>query len=395
MPSYQYQAVAKSGKVVKGVVLAETPERAQANLREKGVYLTRLKPMRVRQPRRGFLRQKHLFYRELASFVRGGKTLDQALHLVWQTDATSGLKPVIADLRERIHRGESLAKATQAHPQIFTSFEAAMIRTGEESGNLAPTLKSMAAYLEKEETLRTQIRSALAYPMFVAFFSFLTVLALFTFVIPTLEELYADLGGALPLLTQSLLSFSLFLRHYGVVLALLLLGVFVLLRRPQIKVRLKKAFEVWSLKLPKIGEWIALREGGRFCSRMGILVGSGLSLPRSLEIVADVFKNHQFHLALQEIKGQVVRGASLGKTLSQYPLFPQIISSLVLSGEESGNLPDQFATLGEILEEEATTKLKFWMSFLEPALIVGVGIVIGIVVLAVILPIVQLNQMIS
>jgi len=395
MPSYQFKAVEKSGKPLKGVILADNPERVKLNLRDKGVYLTHIKEMPLGRFRRGLLRQKLLFYRELGSFLRGGKTLDQALELVWQTDTSRDLKPVIADLKERVHRGESLAKAMQSHPLLFSSFDWALVRTGEESGSLPATLKLISGYLQKEESLRSEIRSALAYPLFVALFSFLTVLALFAFVIPALEDLYSDLGGGLPFITQTILGLSLFLQANGIWMALLLLGAFIFCRLPQTKARLKKAFAQWVFKIPKVGEWISLREGGRFCATMATLVGSGMSLVRSLETATDIFKNEEFKKAIQEIKGLVVRGASLGKTLEQYPIFPNIISSLVRSGEESGNLKEQFAYLGEVLEEDSTAKLKFGMTFLEPALIVCVGIIIGIVVLAVILPIVQLNEMIS
>lgn len=395
MPTYQYQALEKSGKSAKGVVLAESREKAQAQLKEKGFYLKYLKELSPGKTKRGSLRVKCLFFRELATFLKGGKNLDEALDLVWKSQTSPGLKPVIADLKERVHRGESLAQAAQNFPRTFTPFDRAMIGTGELSGNLPPLLNRLVGYLQKEEAVRSGLRSACAYPLFVAFFSLLTVLALFTFVIPTLENLYADVGGALPLITRVLIGFSHLIQTGGVWIALVLTGLFFFLRRPQTKERVKKSAESVMLKIPVVSQWIAKREGGRFCSAMGTLVGSGLSVEEALKTAALLFKFKPYQELISEVRSQVERGASLGKTLQRSNLFPPVASSLILSGEESGNLKEQLDYLGETLEEESAAQLKHWMTFLEPAMIIAVGVVIGIVVLAVILPIVQINQMIS
>jgi len=395
MPTYQYQAFEKSGKSVKGVVLAETPERARTKVRDKGIYVSRLKEVRVRHSKRGQLRQKLILFRELSSLLAGGKTLDQSLDLIWEIVSEASLKPIIADLKERVRVGQSLAQAFEASPALFTPFDMALIRTGEESGSLAQTLRLLAEYLEKEESLRTQIRTALAYPLFVALFSFATVLALFTFVIPTLKELYADVGGTLPILTQALLGISFFLKNYGVgVLGLALVGLFFL-RRPNIKASLKKIMDEKIFSLPRIGDWVGLREGGRFCTTLATLLNGGMQLVPAMDIAGQVFKNCQFRQMAGEIKEAIIKGASLGASLKKYPFVPAIIPSLIRAGEESGNLKEQLTYLGEMLEEESSQELKYWMSFLEPVLIIAVGLVIGLVVLAVILPIVSLNQIIS
>jgi len=395
MPSYQYKALNKQGQSLQGTLLAESSDSAQRQIKEKGLYLTKIKPVSLKRRVSNALKHKEVFYRQLASFLKGGKTLDQSLELVWETLTIPNLKSVVADLKERVHRGESLAQALSGHSSFFSPYDCAMVRTGEEAGQLASTFYLLATYLEKQNRLRTEIRSAIAYPIFVALFSFLTVLALFAFVIPTLESLYADLDQALPFVTQCLLGFSHFINQFGVVIALLMLAGLVLFRLPRFQEPIKEQWNKSILKMPKIGEWIAIREGGRLCSTLATLLESGMGLLPALKITQGLFQNNQYRVALEEIQHQVEKGVALGQALSLISLFPPLLTSLIRTGEESGHLKEQLTYLGEMFEEESTRKLKTFVTFLEPLMIVGVGIVIGIVVLAVILPIVQLNEIIS
>lgn len=395
MPTYHYKALNKAGDSVRGTLLAESVEKAQHQLKAKGVYATQLKPVSLRQSGGSRLKQKEIFCRQLASFLKGGKTLDQALALLWETLDFPQLQSIVADLKERVGRGESLAQAMAVHPSFFSPYDCAMVRTGEEAGALAGTFFLLGTYLEKQNRLRSEIRAAMAYPLFVALFSFLTVLALFAFVIPTLESLYADLGQGLPLLTQCLLGFSHFVQQFGVVAALFLAVGLILLRRPQFQARIKEKWDHLILRLPHICDWVALREGGRLCSTLSTLLGSGMRLLPALTITQGLFQNNQHREALAQIALQVEKGESLGQALRATPLFPTLLASLVQTGEESGQLKEQLTYLGELFEEDAARKLKTFVTFLEPMMIVAVGLVIGIVVLAVILPIVQLNDIIT
>lgn len=395
MPSYQYKALDKNGSALSGTVLAENRESVQRQLKEKGLYLTKVKEVSSQRKKGSLFKQKEVFFRQLASFLKGGKTLDQSLELVWETLSFPHLKSIVADLKERVHRGEPLAKAMSEHAPFFSSYDCAMIRAGEEAGQLASTFSLLSLYLEKQNRLRTEIRSAIAYPLFVALFSFLTVLALFTFVIPTLESLYADLDQALPLITQCLLGFSHLIRDFGVLIALILVLSLFLFRMPRFVHSVKSKWDNLLLKLPMIREWIALREGGRFCSTLATLLTSGLGLLPALKITQGLFQNHQYQTILEQVQDQVEKGVALGQALSPFSLFPSLMASLIRTGEESGRLKEQLAYLGELFEEESARKLKTFVTFLEPLMIVGVGIVIGAVVLAVILPIVQINEMVS
>ncbi len=395
MPSYQYEALDQNGSSVQGVVLAKTPERAQVELKEKGVYLTKIKEVTARQKKTNIPRQKQLFFRELAAYLNGGKTLDQSIELVWQSTQFVFLKTILADLKERVHRGESLAQAMKSHPGFFSSYDSAMVGAGEEAGQLAETFGLMAHYLEKQNELRSEIRSAVAYPVFVALFSFVTIFALFIFVIPTLESLYTDLGQALPWVTQALLSFSHFLKDISLLLALVLVGGLVWSSRPGVRAMLGEKFQNLLLKIPAVAEWTSLREGGRFCTTLSTLLQSGLGLLPALSMVQSLFQNKQYRTVLAEVRDQVEKGVSLSQALAPISLFPPILKSLIQAGEESGQLKEQLNYVGVYLEQESTRKLKTWVTFLEPVMIVGVGVVIGLVVLAVILPIVQINQMIS
>ncbi len=395
MPTYQYKALNKEGNSLRGTLLAESPEKARHQLKAKGVYPTEVKPVSLRQSGGSRLKHQEIFCRQLASFLKGGKTLDQALELLLETLDFPQLKSIVADLKERMGRGESLAQAMAVHPTFFSPYDCAMVRTGEEAGELAGTFFLLGAYLEKQNRLRSEIRAAVAYPLFVALFSFLTVLALFAFVIPTLESLYADLGQGLPLLTQCLIGFSHFVQQFGVVAALFLAAGLMLLRRPKFQTFFKEKWDSFVLRAPKICDWVSLREGGRFCSTLATLLGSGMRLLPALAITQGLFQKKEYREGLAQIALQVEKGGSLGQALRASSLFPSLLPSLVQTGEESGQLKEQLSYLGELFEEEAARKLKTFVTFLEPAMIIAVGIVIGIVVLAVILPIVQLNEMIS
>lgn len=340
---------------------------------------------------------RHLFFflKQMSSFLLGGHPLDRALQLLSQTLPAGKMNLAVGDLRERVRRGQSLSQAMQAHPALFSSFVAAVVRTGERAGNLGKVLRQLAEQIERELELRAQIRNALAYPLFVAFFSFGVVIFLFTYVIPTLATVVEEQGGTLPALTRILFAISAGVRRWGIVLGLgLACGLFFLRQKAR-----HPSWKVWwdakVLRLPVMGSLVKMREAGRFCSTMATLLGSGMEMVPALETVEAVLQNEEFRKWSRRAREQVVRGEPLSASLQKSPLFPRIVPSFVRAGEESGDLKNQIAGVGKMLEEETQARLKQMATFLEPALIIIVGVLVGLCVLAVVLPIVQLNQLIQ
>lgn len=395
MPLYQYQAYQKSGRAVRGTVEAESAESAQARLRGDGVYVSRL--WQSSQKKRGASSRRHLllFLKQLALFLDGGKTLEEALQELGRILPEGKIKQAAAEIRGRIRRGASLSSALRLLPNLFSPFVTAMVETGEQAGNLPSVLRDLVEEQTREEALRSQIRSALAYPAFVAFFCLAVVVFLFSFLVPRLEGLVAELGGTLPWITRGVIAFSEGLRWIGPWVGAAFLGGFIVGRRALARPRGKEWWDERLLRWPWVGELVRLRESARFCRAMATLIAGGMNLIRSLETASGIFKNSLFRSYIVKTREKVLRGDSLAGALGRAPLFPPLVLGFVRAGEESGDLKNQLAYVARMLEEEVQSRLKMFTTFLEPALIVCVGALVGTVLLAVILPIVQMTELVQ
>ena len=408
MAAYSYLALDAQGKKVKGIIEGDSEKHIRGQLRGR-----QLKPLEVKSTRKtsntenkseGFLSQfrrpslNHrdltLVTRQLASLVQSGLPIDEVLKATAKQSKKQSIKTIILQLRSRVLEGLSLAQAMQELPRSFDGLYRAMIRAGESSGYLGPVLDQLADYTERSQETKQKIKSAMVYPIVMVIISIVVVVILMVKVVPQLVGLFEKNKQDLPGVTKFLIGSSDFLINYGVLLFIgviaLIVGVAWLLKDVK---RLKK-WHTWQLKMPVIGGFILQSETTRYASTLGLLVKSGVPLLDSLRIASQVLSNLSMREASGEVAVSVQEGMSLNKALDQVDVFPPLLVQMVATGEANGQLDAQLLHVAANQERELEFSINTLMGLMEPMMILFMGGMVTFIVLAILLPIFQMNQMV-
>ena len=400
MPVFEYQALDDSGRKKKGVIDASSPAEARTRLHQEGLHLTRLKeslptatPAReIRIFRKVRIKDIAILTRQLATLLVAGLPLTEALAGVGEQLENQTLKKVIADVGEKVRSGSTLSSALSQPPKVFTNLYVNMIRAGESAGALELVLERLADYYEKHLYLENRVRTALAYPIFIVAIGVLVLSFLFVVVIPRVTALFTTLRATLPLPTIILTKVGNFFRGYWWLLLLILL-TFILGIRRYIKTEAGGAiFDRLKLKAPLFGplhQKIAL---ARFSRTLATLLAGGVPLLSALAIVESIVGNRVLSEAIGEVGESVRKGGSLAASLSRSKAFPPLIVRMIGSGEKSGNLEDLLYKVADTYDSEVEATVGTLTALLEPILILLMGLVVGFIVLAILLPIFQMSQ---
>ena len=405
MAGFKYEAVdAATGGDRKGVIEADTPRQARAWLRENGMVALALEPLAEaaaapqarRFGRRGLSAvQLGQVTRQFAVLLEAGLTIEHALNALIEQAESEGERDVLAAVRSDILAGHALARALEKHPDSFPEIYRTMVSAGEQSGRLNEVLLRLADYLEARRALRQKIGLALIYPAIISVVALLVVLALLAFVVPQVVAVFRDTHQMLPLLTRALLASSDALRVYGVYLlglaALAFLGFRRALRYPDFRFRLHHAL----LRLPLLGRLLRAVNTARLASTLAILVGSGVPLLTALRAGAGVVGSLPMRRALEEAAQRVAEGGSLSRALAREKIFPPLFVHLVASGEASGRLQQMFERAAAQQTQELEGRAAVLTGVLEPALILAMGGMVLLIVLAILLPVFEMNQLVK
>jgi general secretion pathway protein F len=294
----------------------------------------------------------------------------------------------LIEIKERVASGSSLSKALEAYEKIFPDFYVNMVAAGEASGNLDDVLTRLADYLEAQSDLRSKVRTSMIYPLFMICIGFIVLSFLFTFVIPKITKIFKDTEAALPLITIILITLSDIFQTYWWLITGLLLGMVYGVKRMRTRNRL--LFDGYFLRLP--GHVIQSLYFGRFARTLGFLLEGGIPVLRALELSAKSIGNQALEQKVIDAGRRVAEGARLAASLEG---FPPVLLQLIATGERSGQLVKILKNAAHSYEEEFARKVQRALSFLEPAMILCMGFIVGLIVLAVLLPIFQLNQLIK
>lgn len=398
MPRYLYTAKSQPGKEVQGALEAESAQEAVTKLAALGYFPISLQPETaqladpaavrfIRIPRRDVI----VFTRQLASLLESGITILNALTLLASQTPNKYLRLVLNDSIAAIKDGKSFSESLRRHPKVFPELYTSLVYAGEAGGTLEGTIKRLADFLEKEEEFRTSVKAALTYPAFVFIVSILTVAVLLGFVIPRLVTMFEDMGQILPLPTRILIMVSGFLRHYWWVFVAAGVGIVFFLRRLTQSAQGKILWDSFSLRLWLYGELVAKTEMSRLLRTLSLLLSSGLSIVQSLDIGQSILTNEVFRRELQQLKEQISRGTSLSAFFRSSRLFPQYLTNIVAIGEETGTLEKALLRVADEYERQVDGTLKTATRLLEPVIILSMGLVVGFIVLAMLLPIFQIN----
>lgn len=406
MTVYRYKAVADNGQLVRGEIEAPDANSAIKQLRAAGqlpisthakvsAFSTieiggRLRHWRDR------IRSTDItaMTQELATLLEAGIPLDASLRTLERHTEQIRLKQIARDLRESVRSGESLSTGLTKHKDTFDSLYVNLVRAGEASGALDATLRRLAHHREQTERYRASLVSAVTYPAILTGVACLSLFVLMTFVIPRFIPLFADSDVPLPLLTQIVFATAEAFQLYWWIVPLALVAIFIVLTRftsaPDHRARLDR----WVLRVPALGELVRLTETVRFARTLGTLLHNDLPLLLALRLVKDVAKNIVFGEMIEQATSHVRAGARLAPILKNQSAWPTLATELILIGEESGQLDLMLSKAADALETRAQSKLKHLLTLLEPMLILGLGSLIALIIIAILMAMLSLNELI-
>ncbi|MDQ6620234.1 MAG: type II secretion system inner membrane protein GspF [Pseudomonadota bacterium] len=399
MPAFRYEAVDAQGRLKRGSVDADTARTVRDQLRAQGWFPTAVDATPANDPahvERSTLPPwlVALATRQLATLVRSGMPLDQALGAVAEQADEPRLARVMVSLRTQVEEGESLATALSRWPRAFSSLYRGLVRVAAETGRLADVLSRLADYLDAREALKQRFTLALIYPALVTAVALGVILVLLTYVVPQVVSVYQQSRQTLPWLTRALIALSGFFRATGWVwitgAGAAIIGFALANRRPAFRA----AWHRMLLRMPFASRLIVAIDTARFSSTLAILVASGAPLLRALDAAAEVVWSLPIRQAAQGATLLVREGVTLARALREHGVFPPVLVHLVANGEASGQLSAMLERAAEELEREAERRLTWFAALLQPALIVLMGAIVLVLVLAVMLPIVSMNQLV-
>jgi len=407
MAIFEYRALDVQGKSVKGLIDADSAQDARSKLRRDNIYPFDLKATTASKrllkseiftfffsPTKAKTREVALLTRQLSTLLKAGLPLMQALSaLIDQIDAEH-IKKTFIEIREKVKGGMPLSKALSEHPHIFSRLYVQMVRAGEASGSLDSVLASLADYLEKKIRQRNKIWSTLAYPIFMVFIGAAVLVFLLMYIIPTITTIFVEMKQNLPLPTRLLIRLSEILKGFWlplIVISVLLIVAFRKYKRTEAGGLL---IDRAVLKIPVAGELIRKIDTARFAQTLKILVCNGVPILDSLAIVKDVITNRMLANAIDEARHCIQEGEDLAVPLRKAKVFPPIVTHMIAIGEKSGQLEEMLANIAEGYESEIDMAINSLTSILEPVIILLMGAIVAFIVLSILLPIFEMNQIV-
>ena len=405
MSGFEYSALDARGRETRGVVEADTERHARSLLRERGLAPLAVEGIRAAAAAQSRFRERFsrpglsrgglaLVTRQFATLVRAGLTIEECLNVLIEQSDSAGAKRLLAAVRARILEGQSLSRGLADYPGSFPQIYRAMVEAGEQSGRLGDVLERLADYTENREALRDKVVIAFIYPVLVTVVAFAVVALLLVYVVPQVTRVFANLGQALPLVTRILIAMSDFVRASGAAWLAGLVVAFIaanLLLRDQAR---RHRWHRWLLRVPLIGRLIRGVNAARFADTLGILTASGVPLLASLQSAAAVLTNLPMRAAVDEAVRRVREGGALAPALGAAKLFPPLVIHLIASGEATGRLDTMLARAAEAQSRELENWVRGLTALLEPLLILAMGMVVLFVVVAILLPIFEMNQLV-
>ena len=405
MSAFEYTALDKKGREKKGIVEGDSARLVRQQLRDQNLV-----PLTVTEVKKQAGNEKHnvfvfnqkisttelaLMTRQLATLARSGIPLDEATATVARQSIKPKVKKLLLGVRAKILEGHSLADGLRDYPHIFSEMYCATVAAGEQSGHLDVVLERLADYTEQRQQLQQRLKLALIYPVILTVMSILVVSGLLTYVVPEVVKVFSDTGQQLPFLTIALITVSDFMQDWFVYLLLAMLAAFAAFKKLVQQPAFKKRYHQFLLKVPVLGNLVLGGNSAQFSRTLSILAASGVPILDAMRIAVKVMDNVPMREAVENASQQVSEGSSLSSTLEQSGYFNPMLINLIASGEATGQLEQMLERAAVNQERELETTMAMLMGLLEPLLIVAMGGVVLIIVLAILLPVLDLNQLVK
>ncbi|MFB3061618.1 MAG: type II secretion system F family protein [Candidatus Binatia bacterium] len=402
MRNFRYKAKDSRKEMITGILEAETEQEALAKLSKMGYFPLSIEreeassegqtdPLSLGFFTRIRRRDITIFTRQLADLLEAGLPLMRGLEVLWEQTENRRLQEVLASLATQVKEGKSFSEALTLYPKIFSNLYVNMVKSGEVGGMLSEVLARLADFGENEEELRAKVRAALAYPILILFVGMATVAVLLIFVVPKLVSLFQDVGQVLPLPTRILIELSQGLVHYWwVVLSMVVLSVF-LLRRGRLSRRVRLAIDGVKLRIPVWGPLIKKVEIASFARSLATLLSHGVPILQAMQVVVQATNNELLRGEFERIGEQLKGGTTFSQELRRGRMFPALVTNMVAVGEEAGNLDRSLFKIADTYEREADRAMKLMTSLVEPVMILVMGSIVGFIVIAMLMPIFQID----
>jgi general secretion pathway protein F len=416
MPVYRYRAVSPAGEVSVGEQDAANEAAMVDLLRDQGLMPVQIaraasggaaasSGAAARSPaagRRAWFQSKRVtrdqllaITRELATLLRAGLTLDRALEVLIGLAPTPAVMTLLQGVRDDVRGGRSLSQALDARREVFSRFYVNIVRAGEAGGALGVVLQRLAETMERGKELRDSVQSALIYPTILVFVAVASVILLLSWVVPQFQQTFAQAGKALPLPTEIVIFVGTFLRRWWwAMLVALALGVTWFRRRGR-DPDVRRARDGRLLRAPLLGDLIAKIEVARFARTLATLLGNGVTLLAGLSIVKETMTNTVLSGALEGVTAKLREGKGFGRPLAETNLYPRLAIQMIMVGEESGRLEEMLARVADVYDREVQVAVKRFLSILEPALILGLAVMVGGIVFSILLGVMGMSELVG
>lgn len=403
MGAFEFVALDKSGKESKGLLEGDTPKHVRQILRERHLLPVSVTEVARKESRRqaNFSFRKGmtatelaLITRQLATLAQSGLPLEEALLAVSQQNENPRTQSILLGVRSRVMEGHSLADGLADFPQAFPELYRATVSAGEQSGHLDAVLERLAEFTENRQQLQQQIRNALIYPIALIVISVLIISFMLAYVVPKVVYIFENYDQQLPLLTRIMIASSDFIRDYWYMLIIGVVSIIVGLRHLLKKEGPKRKYHHLLLRLPIVNKLTRGINTARFTQTLSILAGSGVPILESLRIAAKVVVNLPMREAVEEATLRIREGAMISRSLASSKMFPPMTTHLIASGEASGRLEDMLGRAATNQEREVDGLVTTLLGVMQPLLVIVMGAIVLVIVLAILLPIFEINNLI-
>ncbi len=402
MPVYNYKAINDKGESVKGVISAESVKLASDRLRKEGIYLSSIKEATgarrssITLPWSGVsISELAVMTRQFSTLISAGLPLETSLVALYEQTDDQKLKEILSQVRTRVSEGSSLHAALEEHKSAFSDLYVSMVRAGEASGTLDIVLDRLADFLEKQLELTSKIRGAMIYPAIMFIVGLGVLVFMMTFVIPKVADIFEASNKALPFVTVVLISASDFLRESFALILVFMAVVFFFAHRYVKTPSGKKIYDRFSLRIPVFGKMSSKVMISRFTRTLATLLSSGIPLLDSVRVSESVLGNSLYVENIKDVRVKVAEGAAFGNSLAQTGIFPPLVVRMVSVGEEAGKVEVMLSKVADMYDTEVDGMLATLTSLLEPVMILIMGVVMGFIVFAILLPVLNLTSVIS
>ena len=405
MPAYSYEALDSDGKTRKGVLEADSVKAARSQLRSQRLVPIVVETLSANKKTVGEIQvmhrpafngaQKAILARQLAGLVSAGLPLERALHSLSEEAETEAQRDLTATIRSEVNSGSSLSRALAQHPKEFSPIFVAVIGAGENSGKLGLVMERLADELEEQQNLQAKVMGAAIYPIIVSLVAIVIVLFLLAYVVPQVATVFAGSKRALPLLTSIMLSISGAVRNYGWMMLIVLVLTGIGAKFAFAQAGFRERFDSAWLRLPILGRLARGYNAARFASTLAMLGSAGVPILKALQAAAETLSNSAMRADALQAMVMVREGAPLANALVANKRFPALLGMFARLGEQTGQLPEMLDRAAVQLRSEVQRRALQLATILEPLLIVFMGIAVMLIVLAVLQPILQMNQLVK